>query len=253
MIKVFVIAIKESPRRAKIKADLDALNIAFEFVDAVDAREGLPPQYEKLIDRTLAKKRLGRPMIDEEFGCALSHALVYEKIVAEKIAHSIILEDDAIVGKGFANIIKKDLLPNAPFDMGLLYINFFLAVGKKQYLGDYQYYKVAFMPSGTVGYYLNLAVAKTLKTATEVISHYADYPIAIDQKHRVIAFFPRLVYHPKVTKSQSFVTQKNPQNQIQKTDRSQGLPQEQVLLYCKQGLSWLFLGVFKTKVFLEIL
>lgn len=88
----------EVQRRSAIAAQLAALSIPFEFVDAIDGRSGLPAEFEARIDRARTQRVLGRPMSEAEYACALSHMRVYERIVAEKLAGAIVLEDDAIVG-----------------------------------------------------------------------------------------------------------------------------------------------------------
>ena len=74
---------------------LSTLGIDFEFVDAVDGRHGLDPQYEDQIDRAEARRR-GRILSDSEFACALSHITVYRHIVSKQITYALILEDDAV-------------------------------------------------------------------------------------------------------------------------------------------------------------
>ena len=195
-MKVFVVSLKESPRRSKIKADLRARNIDFEFFDAVDAREGVPESYHHRINRSVAKRRLLRPMNDTEFGCALSHALVYEHIVKNQIPHSIILEDDAIITDGFDMLLREKQLENTDINMALLYHNYCYATKKKCKLGTLNYRIPAFMPRSTTAYYIDISATKTLQKATQIIDYVADFPAPVEQRHKVIAFSPRLIRHP---------------------------------------------------------
>ena len=95
-IPVFVVSLPDCiDRREVIARALHHLGIEFEFVDAVDGRHGLDPQYEDQIDR-VATRRAGRILSDAEFACALSHISVYQRIVLENIAYALILEDDAV-------------------------------------------------------------------------------------------------------------------------------------------------------------
>lgn len=92
-IPVFVVSLPDcTDRRETISQALHMLGIEFEFVDAVDGRQGLDPQYEDQIDRAAALRR-GRIL---SVACALSHINVYRRIVSENIAYALILEDDAI-------------------------------------------------------------------------------------------------------------------------------------------------------------
>jgi len=74
---------------------LHGLGIPFEFLDAVDGRQGLPPDYESQIDR-VATHRRGRLLADADYACALSHIKAYRRIVAAGIPHALVLEDDAL-------------------------------------------------------------------------------------------------------------------------------------------------------------
>ena len=96
MIPVFVISLPDCrDRRATVSAALDGLGLPFQFADAVDGRQGLPPECESQIDRA-ATRRKGRILTDAEFACALSHISVYRRIVSEGIDHALVLEDDVI-------------------------------------------------------------------------------------------------------------------------------------------------------------
>ena len=94
-IPVFVVSLPDcTDRRETISRALSNLGIEFEFVDAVDGRYGLDPQYEEQIDR-VGTQRTGYPLADAEFACALSHINVYRRIVSENLAYALVLEDDA--------------------------------------------------------------------------------------------------------------------------------------------------------------
>ena len=90
MIPVFVLSLPDChDRRARVSAALDGLGLPFEFVDAVDGRRGLPPEYESQIDRPLAQKK-GGILSDAEFACALSHINIYRRIVSENIDYALV-------------------------------------------------------------------------------------------------------------------------------------------------------------------
>jgi len=95
-IPCFVISLPDcTARRAAIRRRLHGLGIPFGFLDAVDGRQGLPPEYESQIDR-VATHRLGRLLADADYACALSHIKAYRRIVAAGIPHALVLEDDAL-------------------------------------------------------------------------------------------------------------------------------------------------------------
>jgi len=94
MIPIFVSSLPDcQSRRSRISAILDRLKLSFEFVDGVDGRNGLPPEYEHQIDR-VATRKAGRRLSDAEFACALSHIAIYRRIVTENIDYALMLADD---------------------------------------------------------------------------------------------------------------------------------------------------------------
>ena len=95
-IPILVISLPDSTdRRKAITARLDALSLPFEFVDAVDGRNGIPDECKPMVDRQGAVSFMLHPLSDAEFGCALSHLAAYKRVVDDGIPHALILEDDA--------------------------------------------------------------------------------------------------------------------------------------------------------------
>jgi len=95
-IPCFVISLPDcTARRDAIRRRLHGLGIPFEFLDAVDGRQGLPPEYESRIRRAESKRR-GRLLADADSACALSHIKADRRIVAAGIPHALVLEDDAL-------------------------------------------------------------------------------------------------------------------------------------------------------------
>lgn len=99
---VRVISLTDSfERRKLIKSQLEGLSIPFTFVDAIDGRKGLAPEFEPMIDRPGTEEQFGRQMTDAEYACALSHMAIYRMIVDENLPGAVVLEDDAIIGPLF--------------------------------------------------------------------------------------------------------------------------------------------------------
>lgn len=107
---IFIISLKNSPRRDVIKQRMDGLNLAFKFFDATYGKD-LTEAELKEIDREFSQKRFStrKPMTLGEIGCAISHIRLYEYIVSQNIPTAIILEDDAIVSHDFEKIVLKAL------------------------------------------------------------------------------------------------------------------------------------------------
>lgn len=103
---IFVISLADqTKRRASIEAQLQASNLPYTMIDAVDGRKGLPEPLELLVDRPGTLKGMRRPMSNAEYACAISHMTVYRRIRAGDIPGAIILEDDAQLAEGFADFV----------------------------------------------------------------------------------------------------------------------------------------------------
>ncbi|HHW34411.1 MAG TPA: glycosyltransferase family 25 protein [Paracoccus solventivorans] len=106
---IFVISLVDAQdRRDFIRKQCAAFGLDFEIIDAIDGRDGLPPELESKIDRVGAQAYMGRLMTDAEFACALSHQLAYERIVKNNLPGAIVLEDDAILTEAFADFIHSE-------------------------------------------------------------------------------------------------------------------------------------------------
>lgn len=113
--QLFVVSLRDAnDRRAAIQEQLNALTLPFEFVEAVDGRNGLAPAYEAMIDRPGTAAWLGRPMADVEYACALSHMSVYRRIVERDLPGAIVLEDDAVLGPNFSKFLDARAYCAAP-------------------------------------------------------------------------------------------------------------------------------------------
>ena len=92
-----------------------------------------------------------------EYGCALSHLGLWEKMVSENIESCIIIEDDIHPNKNFIDYQK--LLAQLPSDWDIAYVSF-LNTGNKKFVGEN-----IFIPNcgfTTAGYIINLKGAKKL-------------------------------------------------------------------------------------------
>ncbi|WP_041639529.1 glycosyltransferase family 25 protein [[Mannheimia] succiniciproducens] len=108
--KIFIISLKNSPRRDVIAQRFNALGIKFEFFDAIYGKDLSQEELSK-IDREFAVKRFStkKPLTLGEIGCALSHIAVYEHILKNNIEQAIIFEDDAIIHHEFKKIVEETL------------------------------------------------------------------------------------------------------------------------------------------------
>ena len=201
-MKIYVISLKESnDRRKEISKRMQELGLEFEFFDAVDGRQGLPKEYESMVDRNLTKKRYG-VMSDGEYACALSHALLYKKIVEEKVEHAIILEDDVIIENDFSIMIQEKALEKSKKDFMFLYHlhTSKLFWGKKKFMYGYDMIKIARQSKSACGYYINNKVASYMAENSFPISYVADWSVNI-MHFNTGAICPRIVHHPPLVNS----------------------------------------------------
>lgn len=161
-VKVFVISLaRATERRLAIESHLISIGMEFELVDAVD---GKSMSEEILQHRVLSASttELGRPLSDEEIGCALSHQLIYQKLVANDDGPYLILEDDAEVSQALLEILRR--LDQFPKDWEL--INF-CSGSRLDGFGEpiwdiYRAGNFRGSPSSTVCYLLNVSGARKL-------------------------------------------------------------------------------------------
>lgn len=110
ILPVFIISLPNSPRRKVIEERFNALNIPFEFFDAVYGKELSEDEISK-VDREYSISRFAtkKPLTLGEIGCAMSHIKLYEHIVKNNLQEVIIFEDDAIISQDFLKILKAVL------------------------------------------------------------------------------------------------------------------------------------------------
>lgn len=184
----------EDTRRAPLLESLDALDLSYEVLLGVDGRQGLAPEWLAQIDRPGAQQRLGRPMTEGEFACALSHQTVYRRILSEGWAGAVVLEDDAIIGPQFGTFMQQALYLKS--DIMMLYHSHARVIGRAtQIMPDVQMEKLSFSCSGAVAYSLNSNAAAALVAANAPVRNIADWPSDFEGLHATV-LVPQLIGHP---------------------------------------------------------
>lgn len=108
-IPIYVISLPGTDaRRAGMAAQLSALGLEFEFVDAVRGSAlSAAERAGKLGPAENIRGNIGgRDMTDGEIGCALSHQMAYDKILAAEQERAFVLEDDARLLPGFLQALQ---------------------------------------------------------------------------------------------------------------------------------------------------
>ncbi|MYC27794.1 MAG: glycosyltransferase family 25 protein [Nitrospira sp. SB0662_bin_26] len=200
-IPVFVVSLPDcTERRESISKALFNLGIKFEFIDAVDGRHGLDPQYEDQIDRTTTKQN-GKILSDAEFACALSHLTVYQRIVSENIAYALILEDDAIPSLKLAEFLVECYYRDAELTQLYCPRAYVSRWGSYALLQHHtSYVRLPRVPVvGAVAYTVSYRAALHFVNHAVPITKEADWPRCIEaliKNRQCRAIYPPLVGHP---------------------------------------------------------
>lgn len=202
---LFIISLKDAvERRAPLLRELDAHDITYELWNAVDGRSELAPEYERLIDKTETLQNLGRPMSNAEYGCALSHHLVYQAILDRGLNSAIILEDDAIVGEEFFKFLE--MYDGQTCELLLLDHERALVsrADRIKINPRLTAYRCKIPTLRTTGYAVSRAGAEELVKHSPPVAALADWPVDITQM-QAYAIAPRLVGHPDAEIAHSYI------------------------------------------------
>lgn len=105
---MFLINLKKNKERLlQAQARLGKLGVEFERIEAVYGKELSPEEKQKAVNRFRWWCAQGRKIRDGEIGCALSHYMIYKRMVAEKISCACILEDDNAYRENFAVVVEE--------------------------------------------------------------------------------------------------------------------------------------------------
>lgn len=196
-MQIFVVSLTRSEsRRRVVREQFDRLTLPFQFFDAVDGVEGLPPEHEHQVDRPGILQHMGRPMAESEIGCALSHATLYRKIEQEGIEHALIFEDDILPSPELPALLEAGLLEQTPDDLILLY--YFPTWGFRWTIRPYfqqtRRFRFACLPLSTGAYYVSNQGARRLLQAALPIRKTADWPLLVPFQMRTSGLHPVLAH-----------------------------------------------------------
>jgi glycosyl transferase family 25 len=104
-VVAFVINLDRSPERlALMGSQLEALNMPFTRVPAIDARLA---SAEGKFDPRLYRRRHGREVRLAEVGCYLSHLAAMQAFLATEARYALILEDDATLLPALPDVLAQ--------------------------------------------------------------------------------------------------------------------------------------------------
>ncbi|EEG86122.1 LPS glycosyltransferase [Proteus penneri ATCC 35198] len=167
-MNTFVINLKDDLlKRDFMRNQLDNIGISYQFIEAIDGRI--------MSDNTIKQLAYDYPdcyLTKGEIGCTLSHMAIYKKMIEDNIEIALILEDDALLP---SNIYSK-LIDIKNIDKSSK-PNVYILTKTESYIKNKQlnnniYY--AYSVSGTYGYVINKAAAKSLLSKLTPIKYEAD-------------------------------------------------------------------------------
>jgi glycosyl transferase family 25 len=191
---VFVITLEgDEGRRQGLIDQLTKDAIDHELVFGVDGRQGLPKEFEPLIDRQEAKRRYRRALSDTEFACALSHQSIYRRLVDGEYNGAVILEDDAILTQTFVAFIAQRIYLKS--DLMMLDHSHARVTGEPIHFADGILARKLALPScRTTAYSVSTKAAEYLLNAGVPLADVADWPGDITTLDAV-ALDPTVVKH----------------------------------------------------------
>lgn len=160
VMKIFILNLAQSTDRlAQQQKQFDQLGLDFERLPAVSVADIDAPTYQKYLTA-------GQRVIKQtELACLFSHKKAWEQVISHN-QPCIILEDDAVLVKDFANLLENINNINEP---NIDFINLEVhgrqkIVGKKPVatINDYHLYELFLDKSGTGGYIIYPTGAKKL-------------------------------------------------------------------------------------------
>lgn len=109
----FVVSLlHQEKRRHYVSTHFRERGISFTFIDAIYGKKLTNQELETVSSTPLSLKQIYRKLGLGEIGCALSHKLIYKKIIEEDIQYALIFEDDVILNDSiFSHLDSISSLP----------------------------------------------------------------------------------------------------------------------------------------------
>jgi len=202
-IITFVINLKTSTERKKhMNTICSNYRIKPFFFDAVNGQDIHPQELSIIYSRNEAIKSIGRELSLNEIGCALSHKLIYQKIINENIQYSLILEDDVFFGKDLISILEK--INEFPDDLELALLGHHPEGSRneptqKSYWGSqkinskHSLARLTELGCGTYGYLISNTGANKLLSELDLIRMPIDHLTGNDSGINVYGIFPPVI------------------------------------------------------------
>ena len=156
-MRTFIINLKESTdRRQYMINEMKKTNLEYEFFDAVNGKN--IRNIDEIYLREESFKKIRKILTYGEIGCAMSHLLIYKKMIDENIEQALILEDDIIVSNDFKRIFNELLKK----------------IYRQTVASKYSLVKIFDSGYGTYGYIIDNAAARVIYSMNYPVLYEAD-------------------------------------------------------------------------------
>lgn len=161
-MKIYVVSLPDSNiRREHIQQTFNAQNILFQFFDAVKPSKTL----DNAINRLIPALKYQSLLSDVEKACFMSHIILWEQAIKEKLSYIAVFEDDILLGNNADRFLTVDNWISERMPIGSTFIirleTIFMPVNvKPSNIPDYQHRSFLLLDSehwGTAGYIISLS------------------------------------------------------------------------------------------------
>jgi glycosyl transferase, family 25 len=105
-LHAWVINLDRAPERlARIRAQLEGLQLPWSRLPAVDAR-ALTPEQRGQLDEAAYRRKHGKTSVPGELGCYLSHLEVMRRFLASPARFALVLEDDVMLHDSLPAVLR---------------------------------------------------------------------------------------------------------------------------------------------------
>lgn len=168
---VFVLNLAHNPDRKQYMQNiLQDIPITYEFFPAVYGKE--IKNIGEVYDENKSLRILKRKLNIGEIGCALSHRLIYKKMIDENIPQALILEDDVSLLPDFYPVymaLSGKRIGNKVILLGTNVTKRMKKIWKEKLTDTHSMYLVLNNYTGAYGYVIGLEAARKIYSHTEKI------------------------------------------------------------------------------------
>jgi glycosyl transferase, family 25 len=173
---LFVISLAGAARRARMEEQLARWNGQWCFFDAINGEALTEKDLADLYDENKTIRNTGRPLSSGEIACALSHASVYRRMIADGIDRALILEDDVVLHDRFFEFPYDNI--SWDFDVISFFTGNAILHRRQEFrVAGVGFRRAAWEVRAAAIYLVSLSGARKLEQATKPLASVADWPL----------------------------------------------------------------------------